>query len=132
MEHRDLLLLVLKSNPTPQQTEVFGEQLAMLELGHVERLSTSVVRHAEAIARAKGLLPPLDEKEERRKQNRSLRYDDYSDKLTPGTAFAEQLTERYRKRIHTGVQAKIGIVDPKEDREFVQRCLAAVERKGAA
>ena len=118
MEHRDLLLLILKSNPTPQQTEVFGEQLAMLELGHVERLSTSVVRHAEAIARAKGLLPPLDEKEERRKRNRALNTGDpYSDKRTPGTAFAEQLAERYRKRIQSGIQLKLGAVG---------------ERKGAA
>src|SRR5689334_14972794 len=118
MEHRDLLLLILKSNPTPQQTEVFGEQLAMLELGHVERLSTSIVRHAEAIARAEGLLPPLDEKAERRKRDRALVVGDvYSDKRTPGTAFAEQLTERYRKRIHSVIQMKLGTVG---------------ERKGAA
>jgi len=117
MDQRSLLLMILKSNPTPQQTEVFGEQLAMLELGHIERLSTSIVRHAEAIARAKGLMPPLDERAERRKKNLALRggADVYSDKRTPGTAFAEQLTERYRKRIHTGVLAKLGI-----------------ERKGAA
>jgi hypothetical protein len=110
MTDRDLLLCILKSNPSQKQTDVLGEQLTMLETGLVDKLMPSVRRHAEAIARAKGLMPALDEKAERRKRNLGTREGDvYFDKRTLGTAFAEQLIERYRKRISSGIQLKLGV-----------------------
>ena len=114
MTDRDLLMAILNSQPSPKQVEFFGEQLAMVELGLVENLLPSVKRHAEAVARAKGILPPHDPKKDRARKIRAQADDMYSDKLTPGAAFAEQLVEKYRKRIHSGLMLKLGVAEKAE------------------
>jgi len=119
MSDTELLRILVSSKLTEQQTAFFKAELARVELG-ITRMSPVNRRHAEAIARAHGLMPDRHTLEFRsRKKAVPTRNcgDVYSDKRTVGTAFAEQLINRYRKRICSRIQAKLGLAD---------------ERKGAA
>lgn len=90
MEDRTLLLALLNSDAlTDPQRLFFQGELAKVELGMVRKLPTVSRRHAEAIARAKGILT-----QRRDGQKTPIRiYQDnlYSDKHTKGTDYAERV-----------------------------------------
>ena len=94
MKDRELLVTLLQSGRlTPTQTEGLQGELARLDYGFAAAMSPPIRRHAEAIAKAKGLMPTDPPKKvDRSKRSEWCRADDpYSGKRTAGTAYAEGL-----------------------------------------
>ncbi len=84
MGDRALLLALLNSNAlTDLQRTFFQGELAKVELGMVRKLSPVNRRHAEAIARAKGIMP--SRQDGYKKPLRVFVDNLYSDRHTPGT-----------------------------------------------
>lgn len=89
MKDRDLCLSLLQSARLSNgQREYFQRELLRIE-SFDGKLSTKNRQHAEAIARAQGLMPPLKERPKRSEQHRCD--DPYSSQETPGTRFAARL-----------------------------------------
>lgn len=87
MGDRALLLALLNSDAlTDLQRGFFQGELAKVELGMVRKLSPVTRRHAEAIARAKGILP--HRQDGYKKPIRFYQDNIYSDKHTKGTDYA--------------------------------------------
>jgi hypothetical protein len=96
MKDRELLVTLLTSGRlTSTQTEGLQAELARLDYGFSDTIAPRVRAHAEAIARARGLMPAEQPKRaDRSKKNEWHRHDDpYCAKRTPGTEYAETILQ---------------------------------------